>query len=538
MYFFFQIAVVFFVGLIAYWWANQGLFSSLLHFICVVCAGALALAVWEPLVGGLALRNTFFDQYAWGFGLIGLFAISLALMRLAADKIAPANVMLPDWANLAFGGLLGVGSGIISIGILMIGLGMTQMSNEFMGVKLWTRENRGISNIHDNQAQSLWVPAHEWTARFYEFISAGSFYPEFTRQPMAKVYPKLDMVAFSLHRDSFANGQGRTTIVPEAVGIIKTGIFGNVFTVDIRVNNEAYDHAQQFTMSSAQVRVLAYEGGDERRGRVAVSHPVRWTQPTPQGPTRKFEFDDVSHFVTSIPGQSEVVFQLEFPIGNGDFQIPPGYIPGYIQIKGLRFRLPRPAVEQGRPSFEGTRSQVAPADPSAPMADANTIQVRSDIQPINASFNNIIGLSHQDRWLVSGEGTFRRGDPPGSRDARIHGVYATPGTKIVTVHVNRDSVASINGPVRERAGETAAPILVDSNGATYYAKGYIYETPDNLRIVLVPEKLIRTVGELPHLPTSNANRLRLLYEVTEGVTITSFRLGDITVCRANVVVGF
>ena len=37
------------VLLIAYWWGSQGLFSSFLHLVATICAGAIALAVWEPL---------------------------------------------------------------------------------------------------------------------------------------------------------------------------------------------------------------------------------------------------------------------------------------------------------------------------------------------------------------------------------------------------------------------------------------------------------------------------------------------------------
>lgn len=40
----FNIIVVAFILLIAYWWANQGLFSALMHCICVIIAGGLAFA--------------------------------------------------------------------------------------------------------------------------------------------------------------------------------------------------------------------------------------------------------------------------------------------------------------------------------------------------------------------------------------------------------------------------------------------------------------------------------------------------------------
>ncbi len=40
----FNLLIFAMVGLIGYWWANQGVFSGLLHLLCVVVAGAIAFA--------------------------------------------------------------------------------------------------------------------------------------------------------------------------------------------------------------------------------------------------------------------------------------------------------------------------------------------------------------------------------------------------------------------------------------------------------------------------------------------------------------
>ena len=53
----FNIAVILMVGLIAYWWGNQGLLSAILHLVCVVIAGAVAFAVWEPITVSFLLRG-------------------------------------------------------------------------------------------------------------------------------------------------------------------------------------------------------------------------------------------------------------------------------------------------------------------------------------------------------------------------------------------------------------------------------------------------------------------------------------------------
>src|SRR5690606_38186872 len=118
-----NIVIILLVLLIAYWWANQGLFSAILHLLCVVVAGAVALAVWEPLTTGLLLRGNAFDDYAWGISLTGVFIITLLILRVTMDKTIPANVALPSWANLTFGFIVGAAAGILTMGMFIIGAG-------------------------------------------------------------------------------------------------------------------------------------------------------------------------------------------------------------------------------------------------------------------------------------------------------------------------------------------------------------------------------------------------------------------------------
>ena len=85
-----NIVLIAMVAMIAYWWANQGLFSAIIHLLCVIVAGAIALAFWEPVTVGLLLRGNAFDNYAWGVSLVGLFVAVLLLLRLATNKLIPA----------------------------------------------------------------------------------------------------------------------------------------------------------------------------------------------------------------------------------------------------------------------------------------------------------------------------------------------------------------------------------------------------------------------------------------------------------------
>ncbi|MHC4827944.1 MAG: hypothetical protein ACYTEY_15425, partial [Planctomycetota bacterium] len=166
----FNILCIAMVLLIAYWWANQGLFSAIIHLLCVITAGALALAFWEPLTVGLLLRGGWFDGYAWSFSLVGVFVLALFLLRLATNKLVPGNVDLPRWANLTFGFPVGACSGVLTIGILLIGMGFAQSKRSIMG---FVGEGRNSSSTIV-RVNTMWVPFHELADGFYGWLSVGA----------------------------------------------------------------------------------------------------------------------------------------------------------------------------------------------------------------------------------------------------------------------------------------------------------------------------------------------------------------------------
>ena len=185
----FNIIIVGIVGLIAYWWANEGLFSALLHLICVITAGSIALAFWEPITLAM-LKGGGFDNYAWGVVLVGVFALLLVTLRYLSDKLVPANVEFPPWVNFTFGAATGASAGILSIGMCMIGSGFLQSTNEFMSY-------RGIGRDENNRAQigligdPLWLDVPKLTSNFFSLLSVSTFHPDISDAPLRHYNPKI-----------------------------------------------------------------------------------------------------------------------------------------------------------------------------------------------------------------------------------------------------------------------------------------------------------------------------------------------------------
>src|SRR5690606_14171479 len=65
----------------------------------------------------------------------------------------------------------------------------------------------------------LYPPLHEWTEEFYAFVSDGALSPMFSPVSMRNAYPELANQAISLHRDSYSDGGGKTSVSPGAVRV-------------------------------------------------------------------------------------------------------------------------------------------------------------------------------------------------------------------------------------------------------------------------------------------------------------------------------
>src|SRR5438477_11176095 len=131
-----NIAAVIIVLAVGYIWLTRGFFSALLHMVCVIAAGAIAFAFWEPLAYFLLGRfttNSGLQGVIWAISLVLPFAAALALIRVGFDKMIPWNVAVNDIANYIGGGVCGVISGIITAGILILGIGFLRIAPDEFG---------------------------------------------------------------------------------------------------------------------------------------------------------------------------------------------------------------------------------------------------------------------------------------------------------------------------------------------------------------------------------------------------------------------
>jgi hypothetical protein len=545
----FNILVIAFIGLITYWWFNQGLLSALLHFVCVLCAGVLAFASWEPIASALFTQK-WLEPYALGVALLGPFAAYLLVLRVAADKLAPDNLNFPQIVNIAGGSAFGLCAGVLTVGIALIGIGHTHSSDEILGVKGAIRTNRAKGQP-DLSAGRIWIPAHSIAAGTFAWLSEGSMSPSFSSTTLASMRPQLAQQALSLQRDTFSkNGRlartvanrsalrlDRAILVPEYV--LPTGNTIRAYVVNVNLGAGATTEAQGFALSASQFRLVGQPNGLNTE----VAYPFAWSQPNPNGGRTTFTFDDVTNYITGPAGTTAMDVTLVFP---GDrFPTPPKY----LMLLGQRLAFP--AIQQESTMEDaiamqlGSETSTIEIPESVRMIASADLSVNDAITPANVTLNDLGAMDVKDEnYLFSGSGTYASGGFMSNRSVAIRGVWAPPNTRVLRLNISRGSRSSIDlwddrSKIREEAGEEAMLALVDDLGRQYFPIGYIHAQKGGERLVdikLARDGAFYKLSSFPNLSRAGADDLWALFTPAIDRKIVGIKLGDKWVARANLTV--
>jgi hypothetical protein len=519
--------VIVFVLLIGYWWANQGLFSAVIHLLCVVVAGAIALALWEPIGVGLFMKNSWFVSYAMGVALVGTFAVTLFVLRLSSNLLIPGNLEFPKWANLAFGYPVGLSAGVLTMGITVIGLGMIQSQRTMFGFVGQGRTASGAIR----QISNMWLPVHKLTAEFYGQMSVGAMS---TSAPLRQYNPDVHLQAASLVRDSYRNGRGQVAMKPSQASVEGAWVCPDRCVVKVKFYRGARDFgSQQLILSASQVRLISHAGGTERP---AVAFPARWRQEVSDGGGRVFAFDDPSHYVTTLPGRESSDMLFEFPWREG-------LVPRFIQIKNARLEVRINQIESlancnpvmrgvgGGPTITVEDFAGAPRLPISRIP-YGAISLTASTSPVTASSNSSLQIKDIDHKLSEGKHLFSRERKSVARAMRIDSFYEPVGTRVVQVDISRNAPGSIFSAAAQQAAEGSVPMLVDSAGHTYSAVGYVHENPQGIEIRIEPATGL-SADQIPHLPSSGDQKLRVIFYVSENSQVIGLQYGDVSLARCT-----
>lgn len=533
--------------------ARQGLLSAFLHMVCVISAGAIAFALWEPL--GLAGMDSVggFAGYMMGATLVLIFLVALVVLRLACDQLVPNNMNFEPRTNWLGATLCGLVAAFISVGMFGIGIGMLQFKAGGFNYRGFTRDV--ATSIPTQYSGMAMIPA-AGTARFYELLSVGSFAPMINPGPLKQRYPEIENMSWSLLRDGFVgkDGNGRAWLQPKSatVGGGNTLYVGNfassslnpdfprfngAYIVPVSVDSSSFDNGSQFTLSNAQARMIAPAGGST--GSAPTAFPRLFMQPDKDGAIQTYAFDDSNNFVNNKPGTQKLDFVLIFP---ADELGPPVEGEYYLQLKGTRFTLPPIKTSKDGIQALAQYGQLAqdrqlPTGEGRPLA-ADELQVNNKI-PIRISYNSQGGLrlTEKGNLITGGTGEFPNAGPKAqiSKANRITTFYEPPGTLMVQLSCGRGLTVNPDKLRQEGYGDQPL-LLVDENGNTYQPFGFMRKGPMNTLIAYNPLSPLTKVTDLPALPSSGNTTLFVLYRLPLDVVIKEVRCGEVPIASTDLTV--
>jgi hypothetical protein len=543
-----NIFLILFLVFMAYWWSMQGLFSSLLHLVITIFAAVLALAVWEPLTVGFLIGRM--PEYAWGTGLLIPFGLILLGLRILFDKTIRANVYFPHLLNLLGGGALGFVSGVITGGILIIGLQMAGVS-QLPGYEGWTIDDK--SQVA--RKQSLLLPIDAIASRFINTIGNGSMQPMFGSDSLALHHPDLAVEASLFHKSAFwpkSSEAARRSIDPAHVELIPDAfiaaekltdelaakvnrpadapliVVGTQISLQGQTGPGAADANGAFYATASQISLTT----TDKQGRVAVHAPIGFIH---NGEYRAIAIE--GDYAFSAP-QSSVKFHWVFaPAAGAAAKL------HFIRIKGARIALkdkpatepeaiaalityekPGPAIAAGNGDGTGENPSNPAGVPGGAAAEFARV---SDALPWTINRNQFASQNVEtvDDAIRVGKGRVRKEQTRVGKNLSVKRIFSASNARIVQINLGDRKAESLLGRVIETAvANTQAPVVVDANGQEYFAIGYGI-IGGEFTFDIDPGRGIRALSQLELSRVSGSDTVVLYYQVPTNTKLVEFRLG-------------
>jgi len=566
-----SIAIILGLG---YLWVTRGFFSALLHLACVIAAGAIAFGLWETVA--LAILNkapqtgflSFAGDAAWGLGLALPFAISLALLRVLTDKIAPSNIIVEETYDSIGGGICGAGIGLITSGMFVLSTGFLRLPASFMGYQPVQMANQGNLEWQGG----LWLPVDKLTAAFYNTLSQNTLA---TSTPLVRYYPDLAAAA-GTQRMSEGNGKNKNTIREDGFDVQmrftvgKSGslpadqVFSDIFNpaaqqitlLDgsqlpagsyiegflINFLAGAKENFGQVVVGKGQLRLIAHN----RAGEGVTLYPIAVTSQARSEDRQfgRFRFDG-EFYVASVGGATEAPMAFEFAV-------PAGYEATALYVRNLRHELAgakadREFADASARDIAIQTGELLVRDAAANLNFAHAQTINSAALPegvdvTNRMANRVVlqrgntpGLqTDDDNKIVSGEGVFNPSDVGGrglDRNLRVDQFATTKDTAIIQIQITGDpaqfATSYFNPSAAPDLRTDTPPRIVDANGQAYNAVGFIYQDINKVRIRYTPGRPMMGLGEADALVRSRDDQVMyLIFRPSIGVELKHFAIGD------------
>lgn len=553
----FNIFVILFILVFAYYQGVQGFFSALLHLGAVVAAGAIAFALWEPVT---AVFMTMMPRFAMGVSLVVVFVIVLLIARVLLDKYVSKNMDFSSLTNLLGGGLLGAAAAVLTTGILMIGLLHIQANADGLGLKPY-RVNQQTGAVEVNpEGSGLWVPVEIITADFYSMLSTGAFS---SSTPLAQLRPNLVKRAYEVRlRPDHTSLAATEKAVKVKTALVQTtpaaGIPDSFMTnlsdaeqkmletkehklvlIELawKHADSVYDVGPKLRVAPTQIRLAtAADGGDK----VELAAPFAFG--VDSASTNQREFTIIS---TSLDKTVLIAEDNRVEASNSwAFLIPADRQPQYLTVRHLRLPLDNPQEDKSGEKIAqllgDTIGDVAivttpPGNGGDNGGTQNTAggMTAADVQltaelPRETNRNRVITLNlNDDNEIMGGVETLDPPSGPVSSELSVKKLFVPAGQAMVRVKFTRDTARNFLGAAVQ-ADVNAELTIRDANGNPWKPIGTVWlQNAQKKQSVRVNrDELLADIKDLPYAKLASDDTLYIYFLVNKGTKLISLDAGN------------
>ncbi len=150
---------------IAFYQSVRGLFSALVMMILTLVCTLLAFGFYEPLAESFLYARQ--PATADAIMLVALFFIPLLVLRLIFDRILPREITLGVWPDRILGGIFGLVTGILAVGVLIVALQMLPFGKTILTFRPFD------DGLRRRQSLAPFYP-DQFTVRLAGIVSGGS----------------------------------------------------------------------------------------------------------------------------------------------------------------------------------------------------------------------------------------------------------------------------------------------------------------------------------------------------------------------------
>ena len=580
------------VALGGYIWLTRGFYSALLNLVCTVIAGAIAFAFWEQTSFLLLDAGAeFLRDAAWGLGLALPFALALAVLRVIVDSTLRANVKVAPAVDAVGGGVLGALAGCIVAGFSVNSIGYMRVETGFLDATPIKQARSGIA-----REGGPFFPIDRWVGNFYGFLSKTGFqsdsplakyYPRLDEVPAGlritdsdgaarntmrlDDYELLHTYTVSGSKEELLTDKWRSKALAAAqefkyLNGNPPGSDDVLYGVVLKFNSGSYEKFGQFVTTNGPIRILADNGTE-----IEAYHPFAANTKaeaiddrTKKPKYGRFAFESAGFAIASKGGDTDCVMAFEF-------LLPKNAKPFCIYVRNQRRDLPAEsvklsstaqrdgAVDSGtllKKGFDPSKSETVTASDldkrrliqvkyaaagSAPTAPPENFQVGNSlgITLMEGSTDHLDVDTENGNVIVGGEGKFEfevvdKMQRTGlDRKLRVEKFQVTDDTVLVQIEMNKDAQIGLTLAAFQEANQASeAPTLVDKNGASFRAIGFIYQDKELYSIRYTPGQPIQGLSEMPSISLSRPNqKIRVLFRVTKGASIQYMTVGKTVVAE-------